>query len=908
MIYLGEYPARSDAWGHLAKAEHLAKLMHEEGLSAYFRTAWFPNWYLGDPFRTYYPPLTTLVLTPIIYFIPDPLQAHHFFSIAVFTLFGLLTYVFIRYCLGDLPAAFGAILAIWAPYQLRTLFFEGNYPRSLALLGLPLIALLFEKLLSEEKRRMPNIFALGLCWSWVILAHAQQAFIFAIAFGIYILARLFLDPDVPFLWAVPCITGIAFGALFAAPWLLPAYSHAEFPQIPYLPMEKVELFSATLAAIRPSTTMSDGQILFGFGAIIMALLATIARPSPRKSAWFITGIIALWLSLGSKGALFSLLPFNHLILPERFINFSAFALAFTAAGLLPIGNRARYARVGAIIILAYIDFLPGSGLLSGKPYPTQEASLSQISKDSINNSRAALLTYPEPVAPEVYYAGQEVALINGWALENTPHHNAFRRTMQAPSWGWEYFTHQLSIWNVGNVILKGYQKELDPAQSSLEKAGFFHSEDIGPYEIWKTENPTGMIQDIPQDRMLIFGDTLTPMLTIFPFAEEAGETPILSSDDLAEYPAVGLYNFQRVGSNLLSDQPILEQYLDQGGVLIVDLSGMEDSIGAVRGFLDVSPLRISLDDSMSVRWKDEGSDIVDDLTLDLGIGNSWSGAIYEGLDVVIAEVAFSDHWYPILGYKTYGEGKTWFIGMNLPYYLKLYGPDFLGDRILDLTLADVNVSRAVRFESIPYKNWIAGPTSVKFITDSMHEHEEALISYTYSPRWSLRMDGQELPFGSYENLIKLDLPAGQHVIEMQYQPYGTLWPIFGLVIGVLTFTGALTCVFVEKRRADKSEITQTFTDNAEEVEYISCPFCGFKLAEMHPSISTDSMQNKLTCPICKYHRTPEATTPGQKLSPPERDSQLEDWLHTHDYDPKVVYAKWGFDPDTFFDPADPSPE
>ena len=29
-----------------------------------------------------------------------------------------------------------------------------------------------------------------------------------------------------------------------------------------------------------------------------------------------------------------------------------------------------------------------------------------------------------------------------------------------------------------------------------------------------------------------------------------------------------------------------------------------------------------------------------------------------------------------------------------------------------------------------------------------------------------------------------------------------------------------------------------------------------------------------------------------------------DWLITHDYDPKVVFTKWGFNPDTFFVPVD----
>ncbi|MGH2625108.1 MAG: hypothetical protein ACRDHY_00475, partial [Anaerolineales bacterium] len=88
----GPAPAGSDSWGHLYRAEYLADQIRQEGWSAYLRSAWMPGWYLGDPFRTYYPPLAVLVLSPLVYLVGDPFLAVRLFNSVLIVALAGVTY------------------------------------------------------------------------------------------------------------------------------------------------------------------------------------------------------------------------------------------------------------------------------------------------------------------------------------------------------------------------------------------------------------------------------------------------------------------------------------------------------------------------------------------------------------------------------------------------------------------------------------------------------------------------------------------------------------------------------------------------------------------------------------------------------------------------------------------------
>ncbi len=903
-VWGGGWPRGADTWGHLYKAEYLAGVMRSQGIGAYFTADWMPNWYLGDPFRTYYPPLTTLLLAPLIYLFQNSGVALavliSFFLIG----FSALTYLYLRRIWSDWAACLGTLLAAGAPYQLRTIFFEGNLPRMLSLLALPALALLTDRLLVPRRRRAPTMILLGLCWAWAILAHPQQAVIFAIGLGLYVIFRLVLDPEVPLPMAGPWLLTILLGALLASPWLLPAYSHGELANIPFLPPEKIPLFSATLWSFLPSIGLSRGEILFGFGAILLGLLAIGARPDPRRSSWYLAGLLAIWFALGPAGVFFSLIPLNSQLLPERFLNFAAFGIPIAAAGLLPMGRNLRVIRSVLLVILVAADLLPSAGIVPGGPYPQEQAVLESAVAGS--GGRVALMTYPEPTSLEVYFSGKDADLINGWALENTPNNVPLRRVLSAAEWGPDYLGALFSQWDVRTAVIAG-GPEADPARTAVAAMGFSRTATFGRYEIWRDAVPPAPVQVIPAQSMLVVGDQLAPLLAAFPFAEEATSAEFTASQHnrLGEYPVIGLYRFAKNSSSVHSFEQGITGYLNAGGTLVLDLSGMEDIFGQTLDLFGVHAFRLEFGDNIPVRWMDPSAGLPSTLPLAGLIEPSWSGATYEGLDTVLATVEQGGSSFPVLGYKNVGRGKVWFVGANLLYYAQLADQDAIRNYIRAKVLEGTPISGSRGLSPLTVKSYSETPDGLSFDYESS-EPVRALVSYTYSPRWRATVDGAPVEVAVRDHLIRLSLPAGGHHVEIRNQPYGTVWPLLGLLAGIF---GVVCCAggwWVEERfrkaEPPKPDFLEVFqkTENPGGGAFTPCAHCGFRLAESLPPTPITYPFQVSHCPICGAHMDDEGFVEGKDLTREEQSRALNNWLRASGYDPRMIYTQWGFTLEEFF--------
>jgi hypothetical protein len=904
-IWLAGWPQGADTAGHLARAEYLAGVMRREGPGAYFTAAWMPNWYLGDPFLTYYPPLTTLLLGPLVYFLADPLIALRVLISFFFVGYSVLMYVYLQRTWNPWAGLLGTVIAAGAPYQMRTVFFEGNLPRMLSLLALPAIAIFTDRVLSQRERRAPSVVLLALCWTWAILAHTQQALIFAVGIGLYLVLRLILDPEVPLTRIIPWTAAVVLGASFAAPWLLPAYSHGELANIPFLPAEKIPLFSAHIDGFLPYLDLAHGQILFGFGAVLIGLLAIGARPDPRRTAWYLAGGLAIWFSLGPGGVFFSLLPFNNQLLPERFVNFAAFAVPVAAAGLLPMGRNLRAVRAVLLVLLVTVDWIPSLRILPGGPYPSEQAVLAAVAP--ADGGRVALLTYPEPTALEVYFAGSGADLINGWALENTPHHVALRRVLSAAAWSPAYLESLFDRWDVRTAVIAG-GAEADPARAAVSGMGFTLAAAFGRYEIWRSPFPSARVQALPAQSMLLVGDGLAPLLAAFPFAEESSPEEFLGSHAgrLQEYPLLGLYRFADNTADLQSYETILTNYLNAGGSLLVDLSGMEDFYGRTLDFFGVHALRVAFDDPIPLRWQDPAAGLPDQLHL-AGLAEAgWSGASYEGLDAVLAVADSQGSSFPILGYKDVGRGRVWFVGGNLLYYAQLTGAAALQNYLRGLVLAGSSLPVAVGFPAIPASGYAETADAVRF-DYAAAEPVNALVSYTYSPRWRATIDGYPVGIGERDHLIRIALPAGTHHVEIRYDAFGTIWPWLGWTAGA---GGILLCLggwFWENRRRKNRPPHRDILDVFQKPEspagggaYVPCPHCGFRLAESRPPTPITYPFQVSHCPICGARMDDEGFEPGKDLTREERARELHAWLRANHYDPRMIYNQWGFSLDEFF--------
>ncbi len=910
LVWWMESPRGADTWGHLFKAEYLARLMQNRGPGEYFTADWMPNWYMGDPFRTYYPPLATQVLTPLVYLLGSSDLAYKVFLSLFLIGFSVLTYWYLNRSWGVWPAFLGTVLSAGASYQLRTLFFEGNFPRVLALLALPAIAILTDRILQPHKRRAPTMLMLGFAWAWTILAHPQQAYLFAIGMALYLLFRLILDPEVPLRLIVPVVGGSALGALIAGPWLIPAYSHGELANVPYLPQEKIVLFSASLRGYLPGWDLTDGTILFGIGAILLGLVAVSVRPDPRRIAWFLAGLLCVTFSLGPNGVFFSLLPLNSQLLPERFLNFSAFAIPVAAAGALPLSRNSRWVRIFLVVVLAGVDLIPGFSVLAGAPYPQEQAVLSGLATQ--NQGRVALMTYPEPTALEVYFAGQNADLINGWALENTSHHVPLRRVLSAPEWGPEYLQALFSRWDVRTAIVSG-AAEADPARESLVEMDFHQEVSLGRYEVWRLETAPAPVQVLPAENMLVVGEGLAPFLAAFPFAEEATLTEFQQqqSERLLEYPALALFRFASNFSNIQPLEQELQSYLEAGGTVVMDLSGMEDLFGRTLDFLGVQVFRLSFQDRIPIQWADAPDSLPGELDLTGFSDQGWSGATYEGLDSVLAAVERDGSLFPVFGYKQVGRGRVWFIGANLLYYAQMSGNqalrEYLRNTALEGNWAGIGLVGAdLAYPALPTQDYAETAQGISFIYETTGS-VEALISYTYSPRWGATVDGIPVAMQNREGLIRIALPAGRHFVEIRNQPLGTIWPVAGWAAGIFGILAGAGVILLERRKksadSQKPKLEELFQKPGGDAgggAHTPCAHCGFRLAESHPPTPVTYPFSVSHCPICGAHMDDEGFVPGKDLSREEQARALNGWLRANGYDPRAVYTDWGFSVEEFF--------
>ena len=225
-------------------------------------------------------------------------------------------YAFLADMWGPWAGGLGAILASLAPYQLRTVFFEGNFPRVLALLGLPLIAWLTEKSLTTVGRRA-RVGAGGLAWTWTLSPTRSRRT--CSRWGWDLCRR----PAVPRSAGRAAQAGRLGGSHRArvdrrgAPGA-PAYSRGEFANVPFLPIEKVALFSAPPSTLLPAGVGGPGAVHLGIGLLALAILAAISRPEPRRRAWLLSALVSLWLAFGPPGVLFNLVPLSNQLLPEDF--------------------------------------------------------------------------------------------------------------------------------------------------------------------------------------------------------------------------------------------------------------------------------------------------------------------------------------------------------------------------------------------------------------------------------------------------------------------------------------------------------------------------------------------------------------------------------------------------------------
>jgi hypothetical protein len=140
--------------------------------------------------------------------------------------------------------------------------------------------------------------------------------------------------------------------------------------------------------------------------------------------------------MGPSSIGFSLLPLHDQLLPERFLNFTAFALPVAAAGILPLHNTARIPRLALVIGLLALDLAPGFSIARAIPYPEEQAPLAGL-PPRCGLGEGSFAPIPNRRLLRVTSWARASEMLNGWALESTPSH-LLSESHRAPEWGADY--------------------------------------------------------------------------------------------------------------------------------------------------------------------------------------------------------------------------------------------------------------------------------------------------------------------------------------------------------------------------------------------------------------------------------------------------------------------------------------
>jgi hypothetical protein len=160
----------------------------------------------------------------------------------------------------------------------------------------------------------------------------------------------------------------------------------------------------------------------------------------------------------------------------------------------------------------------------------------------------------------------------------------------------------------------------------------------------------------------------------------------------------------------------------------------------------------------------------------------------------------------VVGEKKVGKGSVIMIGSRLTQYLQsptvfVYGYDterqfYIAEPMKKLLL-DILEKEGFQHSFVP-ESFLVDSADWDYqgvvFSYNAPKPEEVTVSVTYTPRWKAWVDGEKWTVRSRENLIVLDLPAGEHEVELHY-----VMTVFGYIGYGLSFLGVVILFFIVRK-------------------------------------------------------------------------------------------------------------
>jgi len=792
------YIDTTDMLGHLVRIKYMADCFMDGKWPA-----WFPNWYNGSIVMQYYPPFSYMLLA-MVQMLTDNVMITFKITVFLAQFIGALGVWYICYrFIGSWVGIVGGVLYAVQPFLLTSLLKAGEVAQ------IPMFAitpwLLCYSLLMFEKRTPLRWLLVCISGALLILSQSMTAYLMCICMGCIMLVLL-IRRNISIVDCLYWVIAMGLGAGLEAFWSVPGVTHLENSTLPYSLSESIAILSTHLSFFKPAFR-NNSDFYAGYATILLALGAIVQiRKNKLVLPLLVAMLIGVYLSFGPVLPLYNCIPMNQDLLPRKFLGFSVLAAAILFACFLKeivtryqsinyIYKVVYLMLISFITVLLVVDINPRMMMTRTLSFTEIQQELNQIS-DSTNSFEQGRLAALCQVPSYIWYfpviAGFNMTY--GYNSQGTPHiYTMKQNNIAIPSGCPDYVVKNLLNWNTRYVYISHEYAQL---RDDLIQHGF--------RKIKKDAQKTILINSTPssyfmrQERNAIaIGLAAPPLVITFPWLIQ-GESASLEDYSLQDLDKFRLiYLIEPDVKDFLKFQKMVIDLVDSGKTVVVSMGNSKVwPLAGVNPYWETVPSDSNLIPTDSSPFKQRISMESDPYGQAPAIGN---------LDGVWMEMDAGNKRVPAIGYKNINGHRLYFVGLNLEWQLNAatrwargYQADVghskevasLLEQIMDIAQPNKNIVPAV----FPVSNALWGHDGFSFHYNS-EQPVSILVSVTYAPRWKGKLDNSPLKVQQIENLILLDLPAGEHQVSMHYGMTWVGWLGIGLSVLSLLFVVFIYCKF-----------------------------------------------------------------------------------------------------------------
>lgn len=780
-----DYPVGADVLGHLFKVWHLTQRILETGTLE----RWMPEWYMGHSVLQYYPPLSIFAMLPINLLVGDILLVHKIFVFFSLWVGAVFVYLIARDWLGRVTGVCAGLIYVFAPYNLISAFSHGSHPKILTVALVPIIFYLILRLLQQPTRWL--FLGVGLATGAMILTHHMEMVIVYICVAAFVLGYVILG-NLPVSRLLIVSLAVVLGAGMQLWWLIPALTHFDLPNVPYQMPAQIWQQSYTVELIDPTRRFGGyGLTYLGVSLLAFGAMGAILRRDRLSWALLAATAIGLFFAVGVNNPLYLHIPVANRLLPERFLIPVSFLLALPTAAFVifpfrRLKEKALGLILGALILaVVYLDFRPYLTLVRTTSHPSWTAAMTELGRYSSSGRFDYLLRNWGSEASYLPTVLGDKDQVRGWSIEGTPHWNTIENMGRALHDEYlKYVLRNLALWNVRYVMLDVDEPQL---QRALESVNFRTIWSDQHFELMRSDIPSSYV--MRQDRSIIaIGKGAEIAATIFPWLAQGTSLYIddYDMDYLSTFDGVLLYGYLQ--RDEAAPERIIRELLRRGKTVFVDMRGaaQQSLFGVTQWIIDVpDDVTFSVPKSSPL---DPGGDL--SLKSFRYKNKPWRPNSYINLDGTIVEGAFDEQVWPLLGFENVEGGRVYFFGYDLFNHAKLTR-DNQAVALIDSIFEVAHPNRALSPAPFEVENQDWEGQSLGF-TYSSPDDAAVIVSVTYSPHWTVWVDGAPVKNYNHEYLNLLMLPAGRHTAKFVY---GTTW-IQEVSIRISAIAGVLMLVVV----------------------------------------------------------------------------------------------------------------